>query len=224
MDALRCMLGLKRLATGWLRYLCINARMGLLGYVLVAATTAVADEKKVPYLRPSASGEDALKEKRQDCGIECLYVFARLNGQPCDLEEIRQRVPLTEEGASARDMQQAAREMGLAVECVRCDPEKIERLALPAIAHIQRRGSPDSSHYVVLTEVTDDSVVFVDPTNNVIHEVARNEWKRASSGYYLAPHAPAFGMSATGLWLGVGGLFFASWLWVRRPTTGERLA
>lgn len=119
-----------------------------------------------------------------DCGANALYVFLRLYNVDCSLDEVRQEVPLTEQGASMLDLKAAAGRHGTRTAVISTPPTGlVERL--PAIARMASEGRTEEGHYVVVTRADDELVDLIDGATGVSSKVARATFDREFSGYAL---------------------------------------
>ena len=92
--------------------------------------------RRTPVIRQSEAAE---------CGLTCLAMVAARHGYVADLPALRSRFPLSAKGSSLRTIMNIADQIGLASRALRCEPEDLGQLALPAILHW------DMSHFVVLS-------------------------------------------------------------------------
>lgn len=81
-----------------------------------------------------------------ECGLACLAMVAGFHGYVTDLPALRRRFPLSAKGTSLSTLMKIADEVGLTPRAMRCEPDELGQLALPAILHW------DMSHFVVLTQ------------------------------------------------------------------------
>lgn len=166
-------------------------------------------------------GVDFIASQRS-CGVESLYLLMQLVGCPCSLEQVKNRVVIQEKGSSLHDIQSAAEIMRLPLECIRCDPDELSKLALPVIAHME--PIPEMrfvNHFVVLVRVDGDSVTVVDPADNGVHEMPRRAWTHVATGYYLSPRSTLFGWEWMIAWLLTGIIILG--FWFRWPSETKSL-
>lgn len=77
------------------------------------------------------------------CGIDCLYVAARLLGQKADLNEIAEAAGLTREGTSMKGLKDAAQAIGLNAVGVEVTDKSVDQIKPPAILHLT------SKHFIL---------------------------------------------------------------------------
>lgn len=107
------------------------------------------------------SGRRRVEQVRQseaaECGSACLVMIANFHGHKIDLASLRRRFSISIKGMNLAMMAQVADEIDLTTRAVRCEPEELQHLALPAVIHW--RGT----HFVVLEHATKDKFTIVDP-------------------------------------------------------------
>lgn len=104
-----------------------------------------------------------------ECGLACLAMVAGHHGYKVDLATLRRRFALSLKGTSLRTMMEIADRIGLAPRAVRCEPEELGELALPAILHW------DMAHFVVLTRISRSIGGRADGARFTIHDPAHGE-------------------------------------------------
>lgn len=92
-----------------------------------------------------------------ECGLVCMTMVARYHGHDVDLNGMRQRFPVSLEGATLRSMMTLASQMGFATRPLRADMGSLASLRAPAVLHW------DLNHFVVLKAVSRNRVVIHDP-------------------------------------------------------------
>jgi len=183
----------------------------------VVSPRAPADEGGVPVSRAVRQAERR-PLIQPTCGVDSLYFILRALGREPSLTDLSESVPLTDRGASLADLRAAARSHGLSYECVRCAPEELHSLPMPAIAHIAPAAGSDLAHYVVLLAVRSNTVVVFDPNDNRFVEVPIQEFNRKATGTYLAEYRPLFPDWLIAAWAAAGVFLGASWWAANRPT------
>jgi hypothetical protein len=123
--------------------------------------------------------------QRIDCGVRCAYLMLRLFGWNGDYEEVQRTIPLTTEGCTLADLRTSLNKFGGSLEAIKCLPENLEDLPLPAIAHMEPGGP--RQHFVVVTSVGPQNVTFLEPNSASEWEWERSAFTQNSTGYYLAP-------------------------------------
>lgn len=92
-----------------------------------------------------------------DCGAACLAMVLGYHGRDTRLDEVRERMGVTRDGVSARNILATARQMGLRGRGVSIDLDRLEYLTPGAILHWR------FTHFVVFEKLGRDFVQVVDP-------------------------------------------------------------
>lgn len=103
-----------------------------------------------------------LQSEATECGLACLAVAAQKAGSKIDLAWLRQRFPGSLRGMSMRQLSEVAHAIGMTTRAVRCEPEELGELQLPAILHWGLQ------HFVVLEKVQRGRVRIFDPARGHI--------------------------------------------------------
>jgi ATP-binding cassette subfamily B protein RaxB len=122
-----------------------------------------------------------LQTEAAECGLACLAMVAGAHGLVTDLPTLRERFQISMKGATAADVADIASALGLAPRALRCEPEHLAQLALPAVLHW------DLNHFVVLVAVQRGRVTLHDPAHGV----------RRMSLEALSPHFTGVAMEFT---------------------------
>ena len=85
------------------------------------------------------------------CGLNCLFVVAKMNGVATTLDALEKEVaPRANGDSSIADLERAAGILGLESVSARLNMDALRTTPLPAILHLKTRArQSDSSHYVV---------------------------------------------------------------------------
>lgn len=118
-----------------------------------------------------------------DCGANSLYVFLRACGIRCSREHIHKLVPVTGSGASMKDLQDAALKYGVETAVVKLRPTSLASYS-PSIALLSQTSS-NIGHFVVVVEIKNELVEYVDGTTGVKASVRFSEFERLFSGHAL---------------------------------------
>jgi len=113
-----------------------------------------------------------------ECGLACVCMIAGYYGHQISLASARVDNPTTLRGATLQDLVDVAASYNLSARAVRCEPDELVRLQLPAILHW------DMKHFIVLKEVTSSGLVVHDPATGV-RTVALREVGRSFTGVAL---------------------------------------
>lgn len=106
-------------------------------------------KKKVPVVLQTESAE---------CGLACLNMIAQHYGDKRELSELRQDASLSLRGATLKTIMEMAHRLGLQSRALKIEMANLSQLSCPAILHW------DMQHFVVLTKVTRNSIVIIDPS------------------------------------------------------------
>ncbi len=133
--------------------------------------------RRVPFIRQV----DAM-----DCGAAALGMICRYFGRRVSLPRIRQLAHTALDGTSLKSIVGAANELGLAARAVKCGPDDLGNLSMPAIAHWE------GNHWIVVARVGKRYVDIVNPASGPAR-VPRAEFLEKWSGYAaLFDYTPAF--------------------------------
>lgn len=131
-----------------------------------------------------------------ECGANVLYYFLQLNSVEVSKDQCRKEVPITGNGASLGDLQQAAGRYGLACDAIEATPHVLRHVELPVIAHLGSKDQLDQGHYTVLTHWGEDGVVGgIDGTTGQTSLYQPEAIQRDFTGHYLVRNN-ALGWSA----------------------------
>jgi ATP-binding cassette, subfamily B, bacterial CvaB/MchF/RaxB len=109
-----------------------------------------------------------LQTEVTECGLACLAMIADYHGRFEDLASLRRRFGVSLKGVRLPDLVRIADQMGLASRPLRLSLAELSQLRTPCILHW------DMNHFVVLREVTRQSVVIHDPASGV-RRISREE-------------------------------------------------
>ncbi len=97
-----------------------------------------------------------LQQQSYDCGPACLAMILAYRGRHRQVQALRATVE-HQRPLSLSEISHIAEQEGLVARCLRCEPEDLTQVALPAILHI------DFEHFVVLEQLKKRVAVIVDP-------------------------------------------------------------
>lgn len=122
---------------------------------------ATTENVRAPGPLLSFGGWRRLRLVRQteasECGLACLAMVAGWHGYDADLNALRRRFPISLKGATLEELVSVAGAMDLTTRALRCEPEDLGQLRLPAILHWEFK------HFVVLRRVARGVAVLHDP-------------------------------------------------------------
>ena len=97
-----------------------------------------------------------------DCAVACLAMICKYYGKDFSMTKLRDILGTDIEGTPINGLHHGAEEIGFDARKVRITKEVIkEKFTLPAICHI--RTDENASHFVVLSKVSKDKVIYLDP-------------------------------------------------------------
>lgn len=109
---------------------------------------------------------EVIQEEKSDCGVSCLLSIIKYYGGDESLENLRISSLTTDEGVSAYNLIECAKQYGF--DCIGLKEKNIDKLNLPCIAHLKINNT--LSHFVVIYERNASSVIIMDPAVGLIKE------------------------------------------------------
>lgn len=109
---------------------------------------------------------EVIQEEKSDCGVSCLLSIIKYYGGDESLENLRISSLTTDEGVSAYNLIECAKQYGF--DCIGIKEKNIDKLNLPCIAHLKINST--LSHFVVIYERNASSVIIMDPAVGLIKE------------------------------------------------------
>lgn len=109
---------------------------------------------------------EVIQEEKSDCGVSCLLSIIKYYGGDESLENLRISSLTTDEGVSAYNLIECAKQYGF--DCIGIKEKNIDKLNLPCIAHLKINNT--LSHFVVIYEHNASSVIIMDPAVGLIKE------------------------------------------------------
>jgi hypothetical protein len=186
--------------------------------VLAGAALGLADEGTWPSGQVRATGHAVALPGQEfwrlanRCGVNSLFMMARLSGIPADYGTVQAAVPVTSKGTSLSDLRRFAIRIGIDAEVRRITPAILEALPMPVIAHVEQKEG-QTNHYVVVTVVRPDGVEAIDGTTAILRFIPMVAFKKSWTGYVLVRRDSSLedvilnGMLLAGAWLLATGLF-----------------
>ncbi|HAW53758.1 MAG TPA: ABC transporter [Hyphomonas sp.] len=104
--------------------------------------------RKMPLLRQAEAAE---------CGLACVGMIAGAHGHKMDLPTLRSKFPISLKGATLKDIIEISAQMDMGARAVRCEPEELKGLRVPAILHW------NMNHFVVFSGVSGNKFTIYDP-------------------------------------------------------------
>ncbi len=103
--------------------------------------------------------------ERGDCGPAALATVARHYGLHVSLTRARELVRSDSQGSDLRSLQCGAEDLGFQSCCGRVKLEAIDKIPLPAIAHM---GEECDGHFVVVFQISGNGIVIGDPASGLL--------------------------------------------------------
>lgn len=92
-----------------------------------------------------------------ECGLACLAIGAGLLGARLDMAALRRKHPVSARGLNLLEMAEVAASLDMTTRAVRCEPDELSQLSLPAVLHW------GFNHFVVLEAVRGAKFRLIDP-------------------------------------------------------------
>lgn len=118
-----------------------------------------------------------------DCGAACLASVSTHYKLKLSVAKIRQIAGTDQKGTNALGMIKAAEQLGFSAKGVKGNIDALPKIPLPAIAHVVVKDM--LQHYVVIYEVTDKLIKYMDPGDGNIHKVTIEEFARIWTGVLI---------------------------------------
>ncbi|WP_254411585.1 peptidase domain-containing ABC transporter [Dyadobacter diqingensis] len=118
-----------------------------------------------------------------DCGAACLASVAGHYGLGMPIARVRQYAGTDPKGTNVLGLIEAAQKIGFQAKGVKGALESLNKIPLPAIAHVIVKGG--LHHYIVLYKVTDKDVTYMDPGDGKTHTKALEEFKKLWTGVLI---------------------------------------
>lgn len=101
------------------------------------------------------------QDEASECALACIAMVAGYHGLKTDIQALRRQFGLSLRGATLKQMLETCEVLGLNARPIKCDPDHLKHIALPAVLHW------NLSHFVVLTKIrqtmTGERYVILDP-------------------------------------------------------------
>lgn len=118
-----------------------------------------------------------------DCGAACLASVSAHYKLKLPVAKIRQIAGTDQKGTNALGMIKAAEQLGFSAKGVKGNIDALPKIPLPAIAHVVVKDM--LQHYIVIYEVTDKLVKYMDPGDGNIHKVTIVEFSKTWTGVLI---------------------------------------
>ncbi|HKK61886.1 MAG TPA: cysteine peptidase family C39 domain-containing protein, partial [Bacteroidales bacterium] len=118
-----------------------------------------------------------------DCGPACIASIAAFYNSQIPVAKIRQSAGTDQKGTSAFGLIKAFQAIGMTAKGIRCKPEQMAGVPLPAIAHFNIDNKV--MHYVVVYKVGKNSIKIMDPASGKLSSVDWETYKKQWSGIMI---------------------------------------
>jgi len=118
-----------------------------------------------------------------DCGAACLASIAAHFGLMFPIARIRQFAFTDKKGTNVVGMIEAANKLGLDAKGVKGPFECLQKIPLPAIAHVVINGN--LKHFFVIYKVTKDYILVMDPSDGELHKKSYGEFQKEWTGILI---------------------------------------
>lgn len=115
-----------------------------------------------------------------DCGAACLASVCAYHGLLFPIARIRQYAFTDQKGTNILGLIEAAHKLGLSAKGVRAKFEALKIVPKPTIAHIIVKEQ--LQHFVVIYQVTDDYITYMDPSDGKMHKKTNDEFQKEWTG------------------------------------------
>jgi len=109
-----------------------------------------------------------------DCGAACISSVASYYGLSVPIAKLRFMAGTDQKGTNLLGMIEAAEEIGFLAKAVRTNPEYLDKLPLPFIAHVKTAGN--LTHYIVVYKTAGKHLSIMDPSSGTIERVKKTEF------------------------------------------------
>ena len=118
-----------------------------------------------------------------DCGAACLASICMYNGLKISIGRIRQYAYTDKTGTTVKGMIEACTRLGLTGKGVMAEPEALDIVSTPVIAHVIVRNV--LTHFVVIYKTTKTGVTIMDPADGEYHTMTRDEFRKIWTGVLI---------------------------------------
>ena len=118
-----------------------------------------------------------------DCGAACLASICLSYGLKISIARIRQYAFTDKEGTTVKGLIEACEKLGLTGKGVMAEPEALDIVSMPVIAHIIVRQA--LTHFVVIYKVSKGNVTYMDPADGEYHTETIETFKKTCTGVLI---------------------------------------
>lgn len=157
--------------------------MGDSGTGRASAASPFVDSHQTRLTRhvPKTQFPFCAQHDESDCGLAALVMVTRFHGTEVKDAIYHKAAELHENGLSLFQLRDLARSVSFTAEAYRIDPEHLNDVLCPFIAHLS------NGHYVVVYHTDDRSALIADPATS-LHSVSDEKLKEEWSGHVLMLH------------------------------------
>lgn len=98
-----------------------------------------------------------LQTEKTECGLACLGMISGYHGHRYDLRSLRRSFPISQKGATLKDLISIANGLSLGTRALKLELEDLVSLKLPCVLHW------DFNHFIVLKKVNSKVIIVHDP-------------------------------------------------------------
>lgn len=118
-----------------------------------------------------------------DCGATSLASVAAYYKLKLAVAKIRQIAGTDQKGTNALGMVKAAEQLGFLAKGVKGNVDALTKIPLPAIAHVIVKEV--LQHYVVIYEVANNTIKYMDPSDGKMHKESVEEFSKKWTGVLI---------------------------------------
>lgn len=169
----------------------------LIFIIACLGTLAVPERDECRSVRGEApsssqpSSEDVVSSEDRDiwriqkrCGVNSVYLFARLLGHSVRYDDVLDAIYIGKEGTSMADMKAYLRTMGLNAEIIKTTPGYLKTCRLPVVAMLERGGKTEN-HFSVVLAVSPSTVRLIDGTTGAVTVQTVGQFNEQWRGFLL---------------------------------------
>lgn len=119
-----------------------------------------------------------LQTRQNDCAAACLTMILGAHGQDIDLQDVRDKLSICEDGTSGLKIVEVARQYGLKAKGLRASAKTLGHLPLPAIIHWR------FNHFVVFVSSEKWGARIIDPARGE-RRITKKELETAFTGVVI---------------------------------------
>ena len=147
-------------------------------------------------INSTAYSRDDMDWRRQKfCGINSTYMFLRLHGEEYEYETLMDELKPTNGSLSLLNLKESISQRGISCSIYSATPQDLKLIPVPYIAHIEFESDriidyDKRGHFVLVFEVKNDSIRYLDGTTAAIHTVDIPVFERMWSSHVLVRDEP----------------------------------